>query len=335
MSNGLIPIQLEHLASDPKTTAIQISEPIGEKEADLLENLVFSRRPDILFRVYGHYSSKCDLRFLKRIPSIQKLSVDCLMKASGIEVVTEFKALEKLAVGVFELDNFNFLDDIDPNLKELNLYGTRSKKPRLDAVRRFTQLEKLYLEGQYKGIEVINDLKKLQKIVLRSISTTDVNYLSGLEHLWSVDVKLGGIKNFDALTSLPNLKYLELWQVRELADITFISDLKKLQNLFLQSLPNVTHLPNLKRLTRLRRICLENLKNLQDVSSLRTAPALKEFIYVLAQNQQPENLLPALENMNVDSVCCMFGSDKKNNRFVELTIQYGKRQFKYEEFKYE
>jgi hypothetical protein len=173
----------------------------------------------------------------------------------------------------------------------------------------------LYLEGQQKGIEAISNLKKLEKIVLRSISTNNVDFLINLEHLWSVDIKLGGIKDLSSLTTLPKLKYLELWQVRDLADLSFISKLGTLQNLFIQSLKQLTKLPDFSNNRKLRRIYLENLKGLNDLSTLKNAPSLKEFIYVLAENQEPENILPALENPHVEMVFCKFGSDKKNNNF--------------------
>lgn len=55
----------------------------------------------------------------------------------------------------------------------------------------------------------------------------------------------------------------------------------------------------------------------------------------MAQNQEPENLVPLLENKNVKSVFCMFGSDKKNNRFRELADDFGKIQYEYHKFLYQ
>lgn len=190
VSQGFKKEDLASLIVDSNTSSIQISSPLTEKEIDILEEFVFSQRPDIALRVYGHYSQECDLSFLKRLPSLRKVSADCLMNAKGIEVVTEFKNLETLGVGIFELNDFDFLDEINPNLKRLYLHQTRSKKPGIKAISRFVQLEELYLEGQSKGIESISSLKGLQKITLRSISTPDLSYLNALQHLWSVDIKL-------------------------------------------------------------------------------------------------------------------------------------------------
>jgi len=334
VSKGVTKNDLEKLATNPKTQSIQFASPLTDKEIELLEIVIFSHRPDISLRVYGHYGETCDLTFLQNIPSLRRISADCLMDAKGIEAVTKLDNLEHLGVGIFNLENFDFLDKINPNLKELYLHQTRSKKPRISYIERFRKLEYLYLEGQQKGIEAISKLKSLEKVVLRSISTNNLDYLIDLEHLWSVDIKLGGIKDLSALTSLNALKCLELWQVRDLADLSFISKSETLQNLFIQSLKQLTKLPDFSNNKNLRRIYLENLKGLSDLSTLKNAPNLKEFIYVLAENQEPENLLPVLQNPLVEKVFCKFGSDKKNNRFDELAKQYNKTEYKYSNFKY-
>ena len=151
------------------------------------------------------------------------------MEAKGIETVSELKNLEVLGVGIYNLESFEFLENINSNIKELYLEKTKSKKPKISMISRFSQLESLYLESQQKGIEVINSLKKLKKITLRSITTRNLEYLENLNELWRIELKLGGIKEFDSLKKIPNLKYLELWQIRGLNNLNFISELFKLQ----------------------------------------------------------------------------------------------------------
>lgn len=335
ISTGFIKGELKELVTDPVTSVIQFSTPLKETEIDFLEEFVFSQRQDILLRIYGHYNEECNLSYLGRVPSLKKFSADCLINAKGIETVVSLKNLEFLGVGIFNLENFDFLNDVNIDLKHLSLHQTYSKKPQINIISRFNQLEYLYLEGQSNGIESIKALENLQKVILRSVSTANLNYLSGLKQLWSVDIKLGGIKDFTALKTLPNLKYLEIWQVRKLTDISFITDLIPLQYLFLQSLPNIIALPELNKLINLRRVYLENLKGLKRLDSLKTAPALVDFIYALAQNQEPENLLSALENKSIRNVSCWFGSEKKNNHFKHLANSYGKNQFAYQNFVYQ
>ncbi|MEQ8532249.1 MAG: hypothetical protein RIB86_10380, partial [Imperialibacter sp.] len=292
ISSGFSSRQLEELASDSKVQLIQFSNPLKINEIDQLEKLVFSRRPDIALRIYGHYGHRCDLTFIERLPSLRKVSADCLMDATGIEVVTQLENLEMLGVGIFNLDNFSFLEKINPNVTKLLLHQTRSKKPNIESISRFEKIRFLYIEGQEKGIESIRNLTNLEEVVLRSISTKDVSYLTHLPKLWSVDIKLGGIENLDAIATLPQIKYLELWQIRGLSDLSFVAKLKTLQNLFLQSLKQLSALPNLSDCTSLRRLYLENLKGLKDLSSLKSVPNLEEFIFVMAQNQKPADMVP-------------------------------------------
>ena len=335
ISKGVSRAELQGIAEDNDIRTLQFSTPLADSELDNLERIVFSRRPDLTLRVYGHYQLTCDLSILKRIPSVQKLSADCLLNATKVETVTKLHKLQELSIGVFDLESFAFLRDVPATLTRLGLYETFSKKPSIAEMGRLKNLKVLYLNGQQKGIEAISELEKLETAVLSSISTADVNYLTNLQTLWSVQIILGGIKSFHALSSLKSLKYLELFQIRGLNDLSFISEIRSLQHLFIQSQKQVTRLPDFQNNSELRRIYLENLKGLTDLSSLEFAPSLEEFIYVLAGNQQPENLLPVLRNQRVRRVCCRFGSNKKNNHFDELSETYGKEQYTYSEFKYD
>jgi hypothetical protein len=324
--------ELKTVVRDERTKTIQFSVPLATAEIEDLERIVFTRRRDITLRVYGHYGSTCDLSFLEKIPSVERLSADCLMRAVRVETITTLESLKELTVGISDLESFDFLGGVPSTLTKLGLHRTVSKKPSLALVKRFRDLKNLYLEGQWKGIEAVSELQDLETVVLRSISSPDVSYLSHLKKLWSVDIKLGGIKNFDALTTLPELKYLELWQVRGLSDLSFISKIASLQNLFLQSLRQVVRLPNFENSYMLRRISLENMKGLEDLSSLEFAPSLIEFCNVLAGNQKVENVLPVLRNSNVRKVLCGFGSDKNDKLFSEMMETHEKERYWYSKF---
>jgi hypothetical protein len=138
-------------------------------------------------------------------------------------------------------------------------------------------------------------------VTLRSLSTPGLEYISKLPRLWSLDIKLGGIQNLSAISGKESIKYLELWQIRGLSDISVVSSLIGLQSLFLQSLRNVSRIPGLSKLTRLRRLSLENMKGLRDVSAIRQAPALEQFIHVAAQNIRPEQYQDLLDDPPCES----------------------------------
>ena len=152
----------------------------------------------------------------------------------------------------------------------LYLGGTKSKKPDLAHLTRFKLLEEIFIEGQKKNIEVLSQLLNLKDVTLRSISTPDIKYLRPLSKMWSLDIKLGGIRNLNGLEGMKHIKYLELWQIRGLSDIEVISSLTGLQYLFLQSLRQIESLPDLSKLRELKRISLENMGGLKDIRAFRS-----------------------------------------------------------------
>lgn len=167
-------------------------------------------------------------------------------------------------------------------------------------------------------------LRGLENVTLRSITTADLSYLSPLERLWSLDIKLGGIRSFVGIEGKDTIKYLELWQIRELPDADIVASLSGLQNLFLQSLSRVKQLPSLEGSRSLRRIVLENMKGFSDFTALESAPALEEFALVEGNRQQPEQLVPVLRNPAVRGATAHFGSDRKNQAFTRLRDAYQK-----------
>jgi hypothetical protein len=49
----------------------------------LLNECFFAARPDVELRVYGHYSTECDLAFAHRVANVRRFAADCLMRAKG------------------------------------------------------------------------------------------------------------------------------------------------------------------------------------------------------------------------------------------------------------
>jgi len=315
------------VAQVPTLKVLQCASTVRESLWREINDYFFSARPDVQLRVYGHYETRCDLRFARLMTNVRRFAADCLMEACNIEAITEIPQLESLSVGIFGLEDFRFLDLVPPTLFELSLSATRSKKPNLEPVGRFRELRVLWIEGQGKGIDVISSLHELEQLTLRSITAPDLGFLSTLDKLWSLDIKLGGTRNLDAIAGKRNIKYLELWQVRNFHDLGVMSELPGLQNVFLQSLPHIECLPSLRNSVALRRVVFENLKDFKDFSTLESAPALEEFALLAGNKQTPQQLLPVLRNPNVKRVAGYFGSDRKNDEFRRLCDEYGKEEF--------
>jgi hypothetical protein len=332
---ALTTTEVAALAANQSLEILQTSGPSDIKTWELLNASLFKLRPDVGLRVYGHYDSCCNLSFVSKLTNLRKFSADCLSEASGIDSVLSLENLERLDIGIFNLDNFDFLANIDASrLTHLSLGATRSKKPNLKFLSRFSLLEQLYVEGHKKEIDVIGELKKLKDLTLRSITVPSLNFLRNLSQLWSLDIKLGGISNLDDLAPLTGIKYLELWQIKGLSNISSISQMSGLQNIFLQSLSQVKSLPNLSRLSSLKRLNLENMRGLMDLSALATAPALEEFIYVSAQGREPSEFASLLSIGRMKRMSVGFGSEKKNLELKLMQEIAGVDSYRYSPFVY-
>jgi len=332
--HSLTPREVERLASNRNLRCLQCSSNVDPRTWDLLNSLLFLRRPDVQLRVYGFNSSECDLTFLPRIRNVRHFSVDCVTQAKGTELLASLENLESLRVGVYNLNNFDFLWSVPSDLKKLTLEATKSKRPSLEPLQRFHSLSRLYLEGQQKDIEVLSKLQSLEDLTLRSISTGGLDFISKAMSLWSLDIKQGGITNLSAIEGMEQIKYLELWQVRGLSDLSVISTLYGLQYVVLQSLRHVRSLPDFSRLKRLRRVFLETMKGLVDVSALEGAPSLEDFIHIEASNIQPAQYDGLLKHPSLKRIAVGFGSDRKNRAFEVDWEKAGLERFRGETFVY-
>jgi hypothetical protein len=84
----------------------------------------------------------------------------------------------------------------------------------LKGVCRFHSLREVCLAGQQNGIDVVANLQGLEQVSLRGISTPDLDYVSSLPCLWSLDIVLGGIRNLSAISGKESIKYFELCRIR-------------------------------------------------------------------------------------------------------------------------
>jgi hypothetical protein len=328
MFNSSVAVEdLRKLAGHPRVRVLQCGDPVGREVWQMLDEEFFSLRPDVELRVLHHIDAGCDLSFAGGLKHVRRFSADCLLRATNLEAIAEMSQLEELTIGVFELKTFGFLERVTDQLTSLAICDTRTKSISLAPLRRFQNLRKLYLEGHHREIEVLATLKQLEDVTLRSITTPDLRYLTDLTKLWSLDIKLGGIRSFAGIEGKESIKYLELWQIRELRNIDVIETLPGLQYLFLQSLPHISSIPSLERLKSLRRMVVANLKGLHDFASLESAPAVEEFALLEGDKQAPEELLPVLQNPVVQRAIGYFGSQRKNEAFTALRKAYGKAEW--------
>jgi hypothetical protein len=120
--------EVQQLAYDFDLQVLQCSSPVDSRTWDRLDRDLFQNRPDIELRVFGFYSSVCDMSFVRQLPHVRRFSVDRLMQGTGVEHLATMEQLEWLSVDIFNLENFEFLRGIPNTVTKLSLGPTRSKK---------------------------------------------------------------------------------------------------------------------------------------------------------------------------------------------------------------
>ena len=259
--------------------------------------------PEMTLRVYSSAAIR-DLEFLRFFPSLQHFAADTLWNLAS-------------------LDGLRHLPE---TLQSLGL-GATKRQLDLRILERFSGLKALYLEKQHKGIDVLSKFTALDDLTLRSMTLLDLSLLLPLESLRSLDIKLGGTNDLGLLPEVGKLRYLELWRISGLSDVSPVGSLPYLRHLFLQTLPKVTRLPDFSEARSLRRIELETMKGVRDLHPIATAPALEELLLHDMFQLEPQDLLPLVGHPTLRALDAPLGSKRKNAEVEALLglpeVRYG------------
>ena len=279
----------------PRCRLVQFDSLLTDADFRRLTGFL-ERYPDVTLRAYGGYDGSIrNLDWLQHFPRLRRFQVDAL----------------------YELDDIAGLRHLPENLVELGLGQTR-KKLSLAGLQRFAGLRRLALEGHTKDIQAVSGLRQLADLTLRSVTLPDLSVLLPLWALRALDLKLGGTRDLSLLPELAPLRYLEIWQVRGLHDLTPVGEVESLEELVLQALKNVTVLPDMQRMGSLRWLHLETMKGLSDLAPLRQAPALEQVRLVDMPHLQPDALAPLVGHPTLRAASIGLGSQRNNDRARHL-----------------
>ena len=248
--------------------------------------------PEMMLRTYGSYDGSIrDLEFLRFFPTLRRFDADALhSRISSLDGLRHLpEDLEELAIG-----------DTTPR-QDLAILG------------RFRQLRSLWIEGHTKHIDVIAGLTALERLSIRSITLPDLTVMLPLRSLKALEIKLGGTTDLRLLPRIGEVRYLELWLIRGLNDVTAIGQMAALRSLFLQALKRVERLPDFSNAPSLRRVHLMQMKGLHDLRPLASAPALEELLLIDMPQLQVEDLAPLVGLPRLRAVTVGLGSARRND----------------------
>jgi hypothetical protein len=169
---------------DPRCRIVQFAEPLNPDELEAVSALL-REHPGVGLRVYGFgrgpYST---LDFLEHFPSLEHVQIEC-----------------------YDLQDISGLRFLRPELKRLS-FGQTRKRFSLAPLGRFTQLERLWLYGHTKDIEVLRRLKRLRRLSLRGITLPNLHLLTALERLeilLAIDMRQLAPEHFRPFVGHPSL----------------------------------------------------------------------------------------------------------------------------------
>lgn len=289
------PIEKDQLRPlDPRCERIQFSSALTEGDFKRLSSFMRDY-PDVALRAYGAYDGS--------IPDLDSLK--------------HFLSLRRFDAEVCRLENLDGLAALPLDLTELEI-GRPKRRLSLAPLARFEHLDRLYLEGHTKHLQVIQTLTRLRWSTLRSITLPDLKMLAPLTDLRALALKLGGTHDLSFLPHVGRLEYIELWMIRGPCDISALGEIPTLRYLFLQALKRVNALPDLSQARALVWLRLETMKSIADFDPIAAAPALEELQLIDMRQATPELLARLVGHPTLRAATVGTGSKRRNEAIAAM-----------------
>ena len=270
---------------EPECKVVQFEQNLTPEQLRQAGGLV-AARPDVELYVYGRAAR--DLDFLHYFPTIRDLHV-----------------------ALWELEDIGGFDAVMPQLVRLN-FGRTKKRFSLRFLCAGRQLDRLFLVGHKKDIDVIKSLDQLDGLGLSGITLDNLSILLPLTRLRSFSLFLGSTRNIDLLPQIGALEELWLMRITSLSDLEVLKEVRTLTKLTLDWMRNVTQLPSFAPLTKLTNVRLDTMKGLQSLEAVAAAPALKRLSIANMPQLKPEDFACLLGHPQLEELWAFPGRKTVN-----------------------
>lgn len=227
-------------------------------------------------RFYGHYGARFDAKFLRHLPEVCHLSIDCLTAIDNEDEIGRLPKLRSLSFGVFGFDRPDFLKTLQlGQLKQFSLGENRKRNFDLSPLAASKSLDSLFIHGHSKGIDATEGLPRLRKLTLSGYAKKhSLHFVEGVSALKELTLILGGRADLDDLSS----KTLEIIQILRVQGLATMGDLSRLPALSAFRVEDQIQLRQLDlHGVSLKRLALSNCKNLMELRGLDKQDQLQEF----------------------------------------------------------
>ncbi len=254
-------------------------------------------------RFYGHHQGdrNFDCKWLRYLPDVRSLSLDCLTGIRNDEEIARLEHLEEFAFGVFEADLPDLLRTHSlTRVRKLILADSRKNNIDLAPLVGYDQLEVLFLNSHAKNIATLAVVPAIRKLSLGSIRRTiSVSFIGQMKNLRSLTLILGGRDTVRELAQ-DGLLHLEILRVRGLAEVD-LSLFQCLQTLVIEDQLRLLSL-DLEKGRELSRLAIWNCKKFTELTGLRNAAKLESLRLgetAVSPDSVLQNAPPSLKDLSL------------------------------------
>lgn len=292
----------QKLLKTVQTKKVQLISFYQRHENDLWQQLndeIFAQYPNIDLCLSSWYDGAwADLEFLAYLPNIEYFTLSEWL-VTDISPIAQLTKLKRLRI----------------------LTEFKSKKVSLRPLANLSQLETLVLPHM-KDLDTIAAFKSLNKLSLDKIKTENLEFLTQNQNLEDVFFwGCNGIKNFDALSTLPKLKELTLKVDTRLERIDFINELHQLEILELIAISKITKLPSFSNLAKLKEIYITDCLRLKDISTLLEVKNL-EKAYITGKELLPQDFAVLAQHPTLQKVGSYFSKKALAKEFTNMDKRF-------------
>ena len=243
-------------------------------------------------RFYGHYGQVFDASALQALPNIRSLSIDSLERAINLEAIADLEHLERLHLGVFELEDKDILGKLPvKQLHGLMLSQTNTKALDLAPLAEAFNLATLYLDGHHKNIAALAHLDRLETLTFNPKRGLDLAFINGMQNLRALKFNLGGTDTIEAI-ELAELQDMAFTRTRDLARLGDMQRFPKLRRLLMQDQPHVESLAFGQANADLEHLWFDNCKGPSELRGLADCPQLKRLRWLFTERDPASLALP-------------------------------------------
>ncbi|WP_105173031.1 leucine-rich repeat domain-containing protein [Pseudoalteromonas sp. T1lg24] len=320
IDNSVTNEYLQAIASDKRIRCVQSEKQLSKDTLKRLNQHLFSKRDDIWLRFYSLDS--LDLSCLNYVPDLKMFHIDLIKELKNIESLASLPLLTSFNIKIESLTSFSFLQYVTPNLEHLYLGRTKSKRPNLEEVLRFSSLKSLGLRGQSKNIHKLALLKNLQSLSLSGLTSKNITWITDLPQLTTLDIDIFKTDDFTPLENLKKLKSFSVSEIRGATELPFLRNMKGLEELKLTYLNRVKKLPTLGSESTLKSIVIYEMESIENIDFLYGCINLVSARLFFSKKIKVQNLEGFLKLQNLKKASIAIDSIDNDAAIKELMNKF-------------